>query len=498
MSSRIDVELTSKKSDGNWTWRAAGAKEPKGQVSEVLLYDGVKIGDVVKAEVSFELDGIVVESISPPRSRSGHTNKLEFLPKPLQQGITTSPAIKEKRDHRDRDRDRKRPHDRNANANASSATTRSKPTERTPGSRPPQRRSERPQPRSEERSVQKFKRFTPGSKNKESVLATVAPEHQPIAEQLFRGGIPAVRSALAHSNELSRAEGRPETPEELILKIAEDLHVQVKRAIWLDRAEAAVRDAKELGLRDLRSVVASADSAGKDERAKELASQLRAALVERSENVVREWLQDITNSLDESRIIRALRLSSRPPEPTAKFPSELLSRLVEATNLAMSPDTTSDRWITLIEAVASSPVRRLVAPTGLPSVPGDELLAVARESSGKIPALAAMLGITIPPPPRPRNHARPLQRPPKPKRDTNSPTPSTLESPQSQGESGSPITESVVAHPEMSRVEELAVTDKAPDKALLETSTSDSTPLVSEPVLDPPAAELDESDPTKG
>ena len=33
MPRRIDVELTSERADGTWTWRAAGAKQPKGEVA---------------------------------------------------------------------------------------------------------------------------------------------------------------------------------------------------------------------------------------------------------------------------------------------------------------------------------------------------------------------------------------------------------------------------------------------------------------------------------
>ena len=34
---RIDIELTSSRPDGTWTWRAAGARQPKGVVSASVL-----------------------------------------------------------------------------------------------------------------------------------------------------------------------------------------------------------------------------------------------------------------------------------------------------------------------------------------------------------------------------------------------------------------------------------------------------------------------------
>ena len=74
----------------------------------------------------------------------------------------------------------------------------------------------------------------------------------------------------------------------------------------------------------------------------------------------------------------------------------------------MAPDTPPDRWAALLEAVAASPVRRSVKPAGLPADAPEDLLQAARQSSGRIPALAPMLGIAMPPPPGP---LRPAGRP---------------------------------------------------------------------------------------
>jgi hypothetical protein len=59
---RIDIELTSARPDGSWTWRAAGAMQPRGVVDGKLLPDGTKAGDVVKADADFEIEGIVINS----------------------------------------------------------------------------------------------------------------------------------------------------------------------------------------------------------------------------------------------------------------------------------------------------------------------------------------------------------------------------------------------------------------------------------------------------
>ncbi len=66
MAHRIDIELTSQ-SGTSWTWRAAGARQPKGVVDASVLYPGAKVGDVVRAEAERGLDGVQVVSVTPPR-----------------------------------------------------------------------------------------------------------------------------------------------------------------------------------------------------------------------------------------------------------------------------------------------------------------------------------------------------------------------------------------------------------------------------------------------
>ncbi len=114
-----------------------------------------------------------------------------------------------------------------------------------------------------------------------------------------------------------------------------------------------------------------------------------------------QWTGEIANHLDENRVVRALRLAARPPEPSARMEPELTQRLSDAAGEAMGSDTPADRWLALIDAVSASPVRRSVKPAGLPADPTPELRRAAHQQSGRIPALAAMLGVAIPPPPTP-------------------------------------------------------------------------------------------------
>ena len=88
----------------------------------------------------------------------------------------------------------------------------------------------------------------------------------------------------------------------------------------------ALADVDEIDLRDLRSVV-GADDAARDEESRAIAAQLREALTTRVEKEHSAWLDEIGTALDESRIIRALRLSTRPPKAGAGSPLPLATRL---------------------------------------------------------------------------------------------------------------------------------------------------------------------------
>ena len=83
MGRRIDVELTSVREDGSWTWRAAGAKQPKGDVSAGLMYDGAAVGDVCRVEADFLVDGIEVTEVIPPKAKKERTGMLEMISTPI-------------------------------------------------------------------------------------------------------------------------------------------------------------------------------------------------------------------------------------------------------------------------------------------------------------------------------------------------------------------------------------------------------------------------------
>ena len=445
MGRRIEVELTSSRDDGTWTWRAAGARQPKGVVDADLLYEGASVGDIVRAEADFEIEGISITAVLPPRQKKREEPaRLEVIGPPREhQGVTSSLVAKSDRPRSGRDRDgrdgregrprRDGPGDRRGGpprareggppgaaprpeGGRSGADGRPRGDRaRTEGRREPRRprpegarpddRQRRPAGQPAEPAAPKAKRLTPANVHRAAVVAGLPPEEQPVAEQLLRGGIPAVRQAIEAQNARLRGEGQPEVKADPLVALAEQLLPRLKAAEWRDRAEAAAKIVDEVSLRDLRSVVTGADAA-RDDEGRLLADTLRQALERRVNEHRERWVADIGTALDEGRLVRALRLSAHPPDPSSRFPAELAVRLGDAAGAAMAPDTTPDRWVTLLDAVGESPVRRSVRPAGLPAEPGEELLQAARQASGKVPALAGLLGIAMPPPPGPPRAAR--------------------------------------------------------------------------------------------
>lgn len=418
MARRIDIELTSAREDGTWTWRAAGAKQPKGTLDGKLLYDGAAVGDVVRAEAEFEIDGIFITAVSPPKEKKrAEPQRLEVVGPPREhQGVTTSLAPKRERPRRDRDGEPRPPRE-------GRGPRKEQDRDRTP--RPPRDRDrERPaRPDRPERPAPppKPKKLVPLNVHRAAVLESLSPEQRPVAEQVLRGGLPAVRRAVDAQNAELREKGESEVKADALVAMAEELLPRLKAADWRDRAEAAVKDVDEIALRDLRSVVTGAEAVARDDETRLLAGTLREALERRLVKVREEWVTEITRCLDDGRLVRALRVSARPPDPGTRFPAEVATRLAEAAGGALAPDATPDRWAVILDAVAGSPVRRQVTPTGLPPEPGEQLLQTAKQASGLVPALAKLLGMDMPPPP-----PKAVRRPPPP------PKPTTPESSRSE------------------------------------------------------------------
>jgi hypothetical protein len=423
MSSRIDIELTSTREDGTWTWRAAGARQPKGVLAGSLLPEGSTVGQQLRAEVETSLDGTEVLAVLPPKVKGRkEPERIEIIAKALKDDelVTQTLARRgggggdrggrgrdrgDRGDRGDRPRGPRREGDRGPRSGGDrpggdrSGGPRSggdRPGgersggDRTRGERPPRRDRPAPPPKP------KAKRLRPGRTHRKAALELLAPEEQVIAEQLLKGGVPAVRQAVEKQNEQAKAEGKPAVKADALLAVAERLWPALRVAEWRDRAEAAVADIDELDLRDLRSVVVAADAAAKDDETRALATQIREGLARRVDQEQSSWLAEISETLADGRVVRALRLSSRPPKAGAPLPAEVATKLTAAASAALTSDTMADRWATVLDALSFSPVRLTVEPTSRPETPSPELVATVTKFASRLPKVAEAFGIEAP------------------------------------------------------------------------------------------------------
>ena len=138
------------------------------------------------------------------------------------------------------------------------------------------------------------RRLAASTTYRNAALATLKPEQLPVAEQLLRGGIPAVRQAIEEQNTRARAESRPEVTPGPLLAMAEQLLPVINLATWKDRASVARAAGKDVPLRELRSIVASSSTVTLDEEGAEMATALRTSLDQRVTALRERWVERIT------------------------------------------------------------------------------------------------------------------------------------------------------------------------------------------------------------
>lgn len=382
MSRRIEIELTSALDDGGFTWRAAGAKQPKGSVSAEVLPDGAAVGDELKVEVEQFIDGIEVVSVVAERAKNDRGDRLELKPssddfKPVVE--TRAPGGRN--DRRSKGRGDKRDKKRRSGAGKDGRQSRGKFT-------PPPELPKRPKP----------KRLRPGKEHRKTVLAELPEAQRPIAELALQG-MKAVRERLRQENEKAEAAGQPKMPEESVMKMAEDLLPRLRVAEWHDRADAARQQLDNLDLRDLRSVVAAAadPAVARDDSTRELAAELQTALASKQEAALQQWFADVDAALAVGRVIRALRLSAQPPKAGVPFPVDIAERLVQSTNASLAPTDSADRWVATLEAAAFSPVHGQIKPTTKPEQVTDELLTTVKRLGPALPHVAELFDVEVDP-----------------------------------------------------------------------------------------------------
>ena len=413
----------------------------------------VKIGEVLRAEIESGLEGVDVLSIVKRKEPSPLDLRGELVER-----IATEPAagvqvtLAPKGRGRSRDGERsgrddrgprgpRGPKDRDRAAGPRGERSSSAPRgERTPsrgrpardgtggasGERPSGDRPRSDRPRSERpggerpsgerasgdrrgapprRDARRTSELTVSTTHRNALLATLRPEQLPIAEQLLRGGLPAVRQAIDEQNRAALAQGRPTVAPETILSIAEDLLPLTSLAAWKDRAAAVQHAGPAAKLRDLRPVVTSARTVTLDEEGRTVLKELQGHLHAKVEELRVQWVAKVTTLLEKGEVVEALRVVARPPDSATRCPAELATALAEAAGAALNADLTATAWIAVLDAVVASPMRRSVHPAGIPAA--EEAQAAAVRAAGHVPALAKLLGMRIPPPPPPTAQKRP-------------------------------------------------------------------------------------------
>ncbi|MGH8982158.1 MAG: hypothetical protein ACRDWE_14265, partial [Acidimicrobiales bacterium] len=275
---------------------------------------------------------------------------------------------------------------------------------RAEGAEPSATRRERPARRDEARPgagpLKRERRPAVVATHRNALLATLGPQEMPVAEQVLRGGIPAVRQALAEQAAKQTAGAATQTNNDAVLAIAEQLVPRVNLATWKDRATSAQAAGKELRLRELRAVVTASRTVTLDDEARTMSRALHELLDQRLQALRENWVKRMSGALDVGRVVDALHVASQPPEPATRLPAELAVRLSDAAGAAMSAESATAEWLALLDAVVGSPVRRNVKPRGIPDEPQSKDAAL--RAAGSVPELAKLLGIRIPPPPPPR------------------------------------------------------------------------------------------------
>ncbi len=345
------------------------------------------------------MDGIEIIEAFEPKQKRAMPETLEILGSGRDQPLVTTQLVA-KRKGRDRDRGDRR--DRQDRRGRDDRKGRDRQDSRREDDRP------------------KAKRLRPGRTHRQALIDSLADDQKPVAERMVREGTASVEQALRDQRKKARdaakakkeaaAEAKEAVPDQPkkpepeetddFLPAAGKLLSRMRAAEWRDRVEAALAGIDEIDLRDLRSVVVAAESGATDDEAKTLADELRTKLTERVDREHAEWLAEVAATLADGRMVRALRLSARPPKAGVPLPQDMVTRLTEAASAALTSETPSKRWSTVLGAVAFSPVRRTVQPQGIPENPDKELLAEVTKLSERIPHIAALFDIEPTPPPR--------------------------------------------------------------------------------------------------
>ena len=414
MSRRIEIEITSLNGDVA-TWRAAGAKLPKGTLDAALIPGGPVVGTVYRADIDQFMERMEVIAVLPAKTASPldpRKERIELIvadKKTPDVTVTYAPKGRGPRREGDRDRDR----------DGARGAGRGPKREGGPSERPKREGGPSERPKREgadgERGPKREGRAgaRPGRGERPSgpvappmatiyrnaFLATLSPEQLPVAEQLLRGGMPSVRAAVAEQNKNATAQGRPTIDPATIERIAEDLLSKTNTAAWKDRASGALSAGKELRLRDLRAVVTSAKTVTLDDEGRAQLKELQTSLTAKLEVLRTQWVEKLDAAVAANNIAEALRLIARPPDMSTRVSSETAAKVTGLVSEALRADQDVAVWNELVTLAVETSIRRNIKPVGIPADESAKALAI--KNAGAIPELAKLLGMKVPPPPPP-------------------------------------------------------------------------------------------------
>ena len=391
--------LTSRRDDGVWTWRAAGARQPKGVVEPELLPDGVSVGDVLRVEADVSVDGIAVRQVLPAKAERPAGPRVEHLGgKRFVEGVTGPARLtKEGADAGDRSRGRRGDGGRPRRDGGSGRERRDGGGRGRRDDGRGQRsgtghrggRGDRPQ---------RAPRLRSGSAHRDAWLATLAPERRAVAERLANEGIRNVRQAIQAESESAGGEAKDSGgAADERLAVVEEVFSGLRAADWRDRADAARTVTDDVDLRDLRSVVAGTPERIADDEVRELADELRGKLAARVDSDHSAWIADLGSLLRKRRAVTALRVSQRPPKTGTPLPESLAAGLQEAAASQLNDEAEDDLWVRMLEAAAQSPIRLVLVAESVPPDPSERLLRTVRRFGDRLPALQAQFAAHLEP-----------------------------------------------------------------------------------------------------
>ena len=404
MSRRIEIEITSLNGDVA-TWRAAGAKLPKGTLDAALIPGGPVVGTVYRADIDQFMERMEVIAVLPAKTASPldpRKERIELIvadKKAPDVTVTYAPKGRGPRREGDRDRDRDGARGAGRGPKREGGPSERPKREGANGERGPKREGRagaRPG-RGERPSGPVAPPMATIYRN--AFLATLSPEQLPVAEQLLRGGMPSVRAAVAEQNKNAAAQGRPTIDPATIERIAEDLLSKTNTAAWKDRAAGALSAGKELRLRDLRAVVTSAKTVTLDDEGRAQLKELQTSLTAKLEVLRTQWVEKLDAAVAANNSAEALRLIARPPDMSTRVSSETAAKVTGLVSEALRADQDVAVWNELVTLAVETSIRRNIKPVGIPADESAKALAI--KNAGAIPELAKLLGMKVPPPPPP-------------------------------------------------------------------------------------------------